>query len=175
MLHITAQHPGRVDGDKGVVPVNLHPQSRSSVCYLRSNGAQSDDAQLFPENLMTGKSLLALFRRLCDVGILRILPAPLDSAHHVTGGQEQARQHQLLHAVGIGSRSVEHHHAGLGTGIQGNIVHPGSGPGYRQEALRQLHLVHGGAAHQNAVGLIDIVRYLIILRQAVQTALCNRI
>ena len=175
VLHIPVQHPGCIDRDKGVISIDLHPQSCGSVGYLSANRSQADHAQLLSPDLVAGKGFFALLRGLGNIGVLRILPAPFNSSDHITGGQKQSGQHQLLHAVGIGSGCIKYNYPRFCTGFQRNIIHTGPCSGHRQKALRQLHLMHGSAAHQNAVCFIYIVRNLIVLRQAVQTALCNRI
>ena len=52
--------------------------------------------------------------------------------------------------------------------VQGDIVHARAGSGHRQKLLRQLHLMHGSAAHQSAVCLLQTVGELIPLRQLFQ-------
>ena len=175
VLYVPGKPPGRIHRDEGIIAVDLHPQMGGRIGHLRADGAQADDAQLFAADFPARKSLLALLRIFGDIGIFRVFLTPAKAAGNIAGSHEKPRNHQLLHAVGVGPGRVEHHDALLGAGLQGNIVYAGSGPANGKKALRKLHLMHGGAAHQDAVRLRQRVRQLIIRGKQVGPAGSNRV
>ena len=173
VLHIPVQHPGGVHRYVGVVAVDFHTQGSGRVGHLGSDGAQADNAQLLTLDLTAREGFLALLSGLGNVLVVRVAPAPLDAPDQIPGGDQHAGQHHFLHAVGICPGGVEHHDALLGAGVQGNVVDSGSGSGHGQQTLRQLHLMHVGAAHQNALRLPNAVGHHVVLGQAVCAALGN--
>ena len=173
MLYIPGQSPGRVDGNIRVVSVYLHSQMGGCVGNLRPDGAQADNSQLLALNLAASKCLLALLCILGDVVILRIGLAPLDTAHDIAGCHEHACDHQLLYAVGIGSRCIKYNDALLGAGVQRNIVDTCSRTAHCQQVLRKFHIMHGSTAHQDGVSISCLVCHLISGRKQLRAALCN--
>ena len=163
-LDMTVQIPGRLHGDVGVTAVDLHAQLSCPVGQGAADVAQTDDAQLLARNLMTGKPGLTLFHLLGNVGVILDGLHPVDAADDVPAAQQHTAQGQLHDAAGVSAGGVEDHDALVGAGGQGNVVDAGPGPGHRQQILRQLHVVHIGAAKDDAVGGFHIVRQGEILR-----------
>ena len=151
MVHRPAQAPGRIHGQIRVVAVHIHVQRHSRVGHLYADCPKSDDPQLLALDFGTGEILLGLLRGFGDVGVLSGSLHPLDAAYHVTGRQQHSGYHQLFYAVGVGAGRIEHHHAVLRAFVQGDIVDAGSGPGHREKPPWKLHLMHGRAAHQDAL------------------------
>ena len=160
-----AQIPCGIHGQIRVISIDLHAQTDGGVGNLYADGSQTDDAQLLPHDLRSGKILFLFLRRLGNILIgLRCLH-PFDAAHHVSGRQKHTCDHQLLHAVGICAGGIKHHYTMFGTFVQGNIIDSRPGSGHSQQTLRQLHIMHGGASHQNAVRLLYVGGNLIFLAE----------
>src|SRR5699024_2273131 len=96
---------------------------------------------------------LALFDQLCDLRALPVEGArPVDAAGHVAAAQHQAADDQLGHSVGVGAGGVENHDAALCALVDGDVVGARARARNGQQAIGQVHVVHGGGADQNAVG-----------------------
>ena len=175
MLHGTAQIPRGVHGQVGIIAVYIHSQRHGGVGHFHTDGPQADNAQLFAHDFCPGKVLLLLLRRLGNVPIVRGSPDPVDAADHIPGCQQHSCQHPFLHAVGVGAGSIEYHHALFRTFVQRDIIHPCAGTGHCQQPCRYLHLMHGSAAHQNAVSLLYIRRNLIFIAKILQSHIRNGI
>ena len=173
MLYVPGQSPGRINGNIWVIPVYLHSQMGGCVGNLSADGSQADNTQLLALNLAACKCLLALLCVLGDVVVLRIGLAPLNTAHDIPGSHEHTRNHQLLYAVGIGSRRIEYNDALLRAGIQRNVIDTGSRPAHSQQVFRKFHIVHGSAAHQDGVSVRHVVCHLISGRKQLRAALRN--
>ena len=76
---------------------------------------------------------------------------PLDGVDHVAAARNQRTDDQLCHGVGVGAGGVEHHDTGAGAFLDGDVVGAGTRAGDRQQAVGQRHVVHIGAAHQDAL------------------------
>ena len=117
MLDIAGQSPCRVDGNVRVIAVYFHAKGNGCVCNLCTDGTQAYHAKLLAFDFAAGKGFLGLLRGFSDVCVVFVLFAPFDTAHDITGCQEQSGQHQLFYAVCVGTRSVKHHNTFLGAGI----------------------------------------------------------
>ena len=157
-LDVTVQIPGRLYGDMGVAAVDLHAQLSGPVGKRAADVAQTDNAQLLAGNLVTGKPGLALLHQLGNVGVILDGLHPVDAADDVPAAQQHTAQGQLHDAAGVSAGGVEDHDAAVCAGGQGNVVDAGPGPGNCQQVLGQLHVVHIGAAKDDAVGGFHIVR-----------------
>ena len=153
----TGQAPRGIDGDIRVVAQHLHAQSHSGVCHPGTDGAQTDDAQRFAAQFGADKLLLALFYILGDGGAALETLRPVDGIHHVAAAGYQRTHHQFGHSVGVGARRVKDHDALLGAFVDGDVVGARTRTGDGQQGVRQRHVVHVGAAHQNAVGIVYVV------------------
>ena len=76
--------------------------------------------------------------------------------------QQHAAQNELLHGVRVGAGGVEHDDAGFGALVKRDVVHTRAGAGDGQQAFGKVHVVHGGAAHEHAGSLRDVVGELIV-------------
>ena len=163
---VAVQVPRRLNGDEGVAAVDGHAQISGGVGQRAAHCAKADDTQILVANFMTGELGLALLHQFGDIGIVFDGLHPVDAAHHVPAAQKHTAQRQLHHGIGVGAGGVEHHDASFGAVGQGNVVDAGTGAGDGQKAFRQSsHLCMSAAAHQNAVGLIPVVRDGVIVRQ----------
>ena len=81
------------------------PQAERGIGDFDADGAEPDDAERASGQFVADEVLLALLHRLFD----RVVVA-LQGAHEVPGladvarGEEQAREHQLLHRVRVRAR-----------------------------------------------------------------------
>ena len=89
---------------------------------------------------------------------------PLHAAHYIPAAQQQAAEGQLHNAAGVGSGGVEHHDSLLRAAVQGNIVHPRTGSSHGQQLIGKGKILHGSAAHQQGIRILDFFGNLIIFR-----------
>ena len=157
VLHTARQAPCGINGDIRVVPQYLHAQRHSRIRNARADGSQADHAQRLATQLGTDKLLFALFHILGNgVAPFQRL-RPVHGIHHITAACHQRTDDQLCHRVGIGTGRVEHHNALGSAGIHRDVVGSRTCAGDRQKAVGHRHIVHIGAAHQNAVRCAGIV------------------
>ena len=166
---LAAQMPGGIDGNIGVIAVDIHAQVDGRVGDADTDGAQTDDTDLLALQLDAGKLFLFLFRCLGDIGIVPVGTDPVDALDDVAGGQEHAGKDQLLDAVRVGTGGVEHDDSLLSAALEGNVVDAGTCAGDGQQVVGELHIVHGCAAHQDAVGILDVAHLLIFGGEVLET------
>ena len=165
VLHAARKAPRRVDADVGVVAQHLHAQSHGGVGHLGADGPQPDDAQHLAAQLRADKLLFALFHVLGQRGAAFQALGPVDGVGYVAAARHQRAHHQLGHRVGVGAGGVEHHDAGGGAFVDGDVVGACAGPRDGQQAVRQRHIVQVGAAHQDALGLGGVAVHLEQMRR----------
>ena len=148
-----AERPGAFHADEGVVTDDVHAQAlRGGVGHDGADGAQTDHAQRLSADFGTGELGLALFDQLGNLRALSVQSArPVDAAGHVTAAQHQAADDQLGHGVGVGAGGVENHDAAPGALVDGDVVGTRARARDGQQAVGQVHVMHGGRANQNAV------------------------
>ena len=156
--------PGGFHADVGIVAPHLHAQLPGGVGQRAAYSAQADDTQPLVGDLMAGEFALALFHLLGDVGIILVFLHPVDACHHIPAAQEHAAQGQLHDAEGVGAGGVEHHHAGFRAFLQRDIIDARAGSGDGHQIFGKLHVMHGGAAHQDGLGIGYGFGFLIVLR-----------
>ena len=128
-LHAGGEVQGVGHGQEGVIAHDLHAQGGGGVGHQHANGPQAHHAQGLALDLGAHIGRLALLHHRGHIGPGgSLLLDPGDALRELPGGQQQGGNGQLLHAVGIGAGGVEDHHAGLGSPVQRNVVHPGPGP-----------------------------------------------
>ena len=74
-----------------------------------------------------------------------------------------------LDAVRVGAGRVEHDDPLLSAALKGNVVDAGTCAGDSQQVVGELHIVHGCAAHQDAVGILDVAHLLIFGGEVLET------
>ena len=147
------QGPGVLHGDVGVIAHHVHAHAPGSgVGHQRADGSQADDRQLFAAKLRAHELALFLLHQLFQAFRVLVFLYPGDAARDVAGGQQQARDDQFRHGVGVRAGGIEHHDALLGAFLDGDVVDARARPRNRQQGIREYHVVHGGAAHQDGVG-----------------------
>ena len=161
---VVVQMPCGLNGDVGVAAVDFHAQTAGSVGQRAADGAQADDAQTLACDLHTGELALALLNQLLNVGAALDGLDPVDAAHNVTAGQQHAAQSHLHDAVGVGTGGVEDDDALVSAGGQGDVVDACTGTGHGQQALGQLHLVHGCTADQSGLSALQMLGGGILIR-----------
>ena len=164
LVDLAVQMPGGIDGDKGVTAVNLHTQLPGSIGEGAAHSTQADNPQLLAQNLMAGKLRLALFHLLGHIRLLGNGLHPVDAAYNVTATQKQAAESQLHNAAGVGTGGIEDHNSLLGTAVQGDIVHTGTGPGNGHQVIGKGHIVKGSTADHQSVCLLNGLGLTVILR-----------
>ena len=167
MFYGARQHPCGVDGDKRVIPVNFHSESRGSVCDLTADRTETDDAELLALDLVSCKGLFALLHLLRNVLFPGMFPAPPDTTDNVSGCQEQACENKLLYTVLICARCIEYDDAFLRTFVERDIVDSGSGSGNGLESGREFCLVERRAADQDSFRVLNIIYKFIVSCEAV--------
>ena len=167
--------PGRVDGQIGIVAVNLHAELNAGVGDLLTDRAETDDTELLALDFSSGESLLGLLGRLVDGRILDVSLNPFDTADDVAAREKHRGDNELLDAVGVCARGVENDDAVLGVIGVGNVVYARTGArdGENFGTFRQsLHL---GAAHEYGLGFGEVLRAGVVLGEIIQTAVGDRI
>ena len=159
------QLPGSVDGQIGIVAVDIHAQLLGGVGHVDADGAKADDAQSLALDLVARESLLGLFRSLAYVGIGDIGPDPFCAAHDVTGRQDQTGDDQLLDGVGVGAGCIEYDNAFLSAALQGDIVDAGAGTGDGSEAGGEGHFLHIGGTDQYACRVVHGIHQAVALAE----------
>ena len=124
---------------------------------------------------MAGELLLRLLHVLADVVIILLALAPGHAAADIAGSKQQVGDHHLLHRVRVGARGVEYHDALVRAAVKRDIVDARAGPGDGQEALRERHIMHLGAADNNAFRLLGVIRNLVSIWEKLQSLLRNRV
>ena len=148
-----AQLPGVLHGNIGVITYYVHAHATGGgVGHQRADSAQTDNSQFLAAQFGADKLALFLFHQLFQaLGVLIFLDAG-NAARDVAGGEQQARDDQLGHGVGVGTGGVENNDALLRALLNRNVVDAGARAGDGQQGIRQDHIVNGRAAHQDGVG-----------------------
>ena len=92
MLHGTAQIPGGVHGQVGIIAVYIHSQRHGGVGHFHTDGPQADNAQLFALDLPAGKRLFAFLHGLRNVLVILIIPAPANPSANIAACQQKPCQ-----------------------------------------------------------------------------------
>src|SRR5690606_6861202 len=131
---------------------DVHPESQRGVRDLDADGAQPDHPQRAAGELEAHELLLAgLYRR------RELLALGLEPAHviarvaDVARGNQQARDDQFLHRVGVRTGRVEHRHPAVAHGLDRDVVDPGPGTADGYHRIGNLEVVHVGGTHEDGV------------------------
>ena len=173
VLYVPGQHPRRIDGNIRVIAVNLHPQRSSCIGYLCSNRTKTDHSKFLSFDLSTSKSLFAFLNRFGNILVVLVVFTPCNSPYNVPACQQKPCQQKLLHSIGIGSRSVKNHNACLCTVFQRNVIYPCTSSGNCKKGIGKCHFVKGGASHQNALCLLNLIGQLIVLGEKSKSVFGN--
>ena len=163
VVYLTAQVPCGINGDVGVVAVDLHAQLNGAVGHAGADGTQTDDTQRLALDLVAHELLLALFHGLCHGGVAGQALTPLGGRSHIAAAGDQHTDHQLGHSVGVGTGGVEHHDALLAAALQRDVVHAGTGAGDGQQIVVEGGIQHVGAADEDAVRGIGVHSHVKLL------------
>ena len=158
VVYLAAQVPGGVNGDVGVVAVDLHAQRNGAVGHAGADGTQTDDAQRLALDLVAHELLLALFHALGHGGIPGKALRPLGGGGHIAAARDQHPDDQFGHGVGVGTGGVEHHDALLTAAVQRDVVDTGTGAGNGQQVVVEGGVQQVGAAHKDAVRRVGVHR-----------------
>ena len=170
------QAPCRVDRNRRVEADDVHAELDRRLGNVGTDGAQADHAQRAARQLHAGELLLARLGRLVHF-FIRAGQAfdELQRRHQVARAEQHAGDHQFLHCVGVGTGRVEHRHAAFRQLLHRDVVGPRAGTRDRAHRGGDVHLVHVGRAHQDAVRIGHIAADRIGLRQPRQSARGNGI
>ena len=157
MVDLTAQIPRSIDGDVGVVAVDLHAQLDGTVGDAGADGTQTDDAEGLALDLVSHELLFALLHALCHGGIPGKALRPLGSGRHVAAACDEHSDDQLGHGIGVGAGGVEDHDALLTAPVEGDVVDACTGAGDGQQTVVEGGVQQVGAAHQNALCVVGLV------------------
>ncbi len=148
--------PRGVHRDLGIEADHLHAELDRGVGDQAADGAQAHDAERPLRQLDPGELFLALLDELVELRSVRLQARHVGKRRdHVARGEQQRREHELLHRVGIGARRIEHRHAALRHLRHRDVVCARSGPADRLDALRNAKRVHVVRADQDRVGMLD--------------------
>jgi len=125
-FHVASQTPRGLHRDERVITDDPHPERLCCVGNHHTNGAQPDNTQGLPHDLLTGETFLLILHRALEVLDAGILPSPLNSVVYIASCKQQSGNHQFLHAVRVGPRRVY-------------VVDPGAGPGDGFQLISKIH------------------------------------
>ena len=170
VVDLAAQVPGGINGDVGVVAVDLHAQRNGAVGHAGADGTQTDDAQRLALDLVAHELLFALFHAFGQSGVARKALRPLGGGGHIAAAGNEHPDDQLSHGVGVGTGGVEDHDALLAAAVQRDVVHTGTGAGNGQQILVEGGVQQVGAADEDSVRRVgthrDVKKVFVQLRQA---------
>jgi hypothetical protein len=112
LLDARRQLPGALHGDLRIIAEHAHAERQRRICHLHADGTESHHPERAPRQLETHEALLLLL----DCRLDRLILAGEGAGEQprrpdVARRQQQSREHQLLHRVGIGPGGVEHRNA----------------------------------------------------------------
>src|SRR5690606_23125421 len=135
--------PRALHGDLRIVTDDAHAQRERRVRDLHADRAEAYDAER-PGRQLEADELLLRRLDLLRQHLVRLLVEAADvvpGLHQVTRGDEEAREHELLHGVRVRPGRVEYRHAAPAELGDRNIVHAGARAADREHARRNLHLM----------------------------------
>ena len=146
------------------------PRSMAALATSAPMAPRPMTPSVLPEISLPAKAFFAFSASLPMVGESALLAAPGGAGQDAATCQQHAAQDELLHGVRVGAGGVEHDDAGFGALVERDVVHAGAGAGDGEQAFGQVHVVHGGAAHEHAGGLRDVVGKLVVGPEQVGSA-----
>ena len=158
MDDLSGELPGVGDGDIGIKAQHAHLEIGRRVGHQAAHAAQADHAQRLAHDFRADELVLALFDQLgdgCALSPERL--RPFDAAHNIARGQQQRGDGQLLDGVGVRARRVEHDDAAPAVILDGDVVVARARAPDGQQRFRHGQIVHGGAAHDDRVGIFDVL------------------
>ena len=169
LLHLRRQAPGAFNGDLGIVADDLHAKPDRRFGNHRTDRAQTDYAQRVVRQFAAGEEFLLVLHQ-CMKGFVVTLghvANEIQRRHQITARQQQRRENQLVHRVGIGARRIENGDAASRKLRHGNIIRAGAGAADGAHAAGNGEIVHFLRAHQDRIGRRRIVGDgIALLRQA---------
>ena len=177
LAHAGGQPPGRIYGDFRVEAANCHAQLDGRVSHHAADGAEPDDAQRAARQLDARIAFLARLDPCLEVRC--ILGQCIDEANgrdHVASAEQQRRQHQFFHCIGVRPGRIEHGHASLRHLSHGDIVGSGARPANGLDGGRDCHVVHIVGTKQNGIRIIGFPADGVVrLRQARKPSIGNMV
>jgi hypothetical protein len=157
LAHLGRQAPSCVYRDVRIVPEHVHPELDRRVGHEASHLAQPDHTQRVARQLEAGELLLAVLDQLVQRLVVALQPrGKAQRRYQIPRREQHARDHQLLHRVGVGAGRVENGHAALAHLLHRDVVDPGARPAYRLDAGGYVHRVHVVGTHQDRVGVLHL-------------------
>ncbi len=158
LADLSRQAPGGIDGDVGVVADHVHAQPDRRVGDQAADAAQSDHPKRVPGELEPRKCLLAVFDPRVHVGVAGVQAGDeLQCGRQIARGHQHAGQHKFLDRVGVGARCVEHRHAARAHRRHRDVVRARARAPDGPHRARDGQRVHVGGAHENGVGIGDVL------------------
>ena len=106
----------------GVIADHVHAEVGGGVGDHHADGAQTDHAQRFAEDLVAYIGRLALFHGLGNAFRAFERLYPFDGVHDLSAAEEEFADHEFFHRIGVGAGGVEHHDALFRAGGNGDVV-----------------------------------------------------
>ena len=154
--------PRRLNRNDGVIPRHFHAERDRVVRHLDANGAQADHAEPLSLDFRPLKIAFPFFDEFGHLVSLARQPlCPDDALHELARADKQARDNELLDAVGVCARRVHDHNALLGAFVYGNVVDAGPCACNGLDAPGQLHFVHVRAADKHGVRINYLGSYFV--------------
>ena len=172
MPDIPAKAPCSIYGNIRIISVYLHAHMLSSISYSDAYCTESDNTKLLAHNLSSGEVLLLLLCCLGNILIILISLYPVNTACNITASKEHTGKYKFLNTIGIGTGCIEYNYTLLSHLIEWDIVNTGTGSGYTEKLLRDLHIMHCRRPYEYALSLIIIIGLDISVIESVKTNLC---
>ena len=156
-LDVGGQLPGVLDRHGRVEADDVEAEAEGRVGDLDADGAQADDAEGAAGQLEALELLLAGLDGLghgVSVGVVELVGVA-GRGDEVAGGDEDAREDELLDSVRVGAGRVEDRDAELGHPGDRDVVRAGAGAADREQGGGNLHVVQLGGADEEGGGLLD--------------------
>ena len=157
MVNASGKAPGSIYRNKGVIAINFHAKMYCCICHPHTNGAQSNDSQLFPADFTSGELFFLLFCFLCKILCGFLFFQPLNTTYNIPGSQKHSCKNHFLHTVCICPRCIKHHHTLFSQGVYGNVIDSRSGSCHCCGFFRQFHCMHVCASYQDSVCLVYFI------------------
>mmetsp|Transcript_39242 Transcript_39242/g.82060 ORF Transcript_39242/g.82060 Transcript_39242/m.82060 type:complete len:359 (+) Transcript_39242:257-1333(+) len=134
-----------------IVTHHFHAQMFCIPRCARTDVTQPNHRQRLTLDLPPAKEGLVLLHPLLRQTLLPEGSHVVNSIHDAAGSQQHARQHQLLHRVGIRAGGVEHGNAQLGHARHGDVIRTGAASGDGADRVGHLGFLELVTAEQNGV------------------------
>ena len=165
MFYFCRNIPCCIDRQIRIITKHIHAQCYRRIGNLHTDGSKSDDTKFFPFDFSSCKCFFCFFSSFCNSCIFFVLFYPVDTACDITTCKKHTGNHQLFYTVCICTWCIEYDDSLLCAFIQRDIVDTCTCTGYGQQWFGKFHIMHSCTAHQCNFCRIEIICFLISIRE----------